>query len=195
MPRRSRNALSTIRDPSAAPPSRRRWKRQKTQPELGQIVQPCKPMLCTRRCSSHLPIDQRSERRSGNEPRQGEATEMTPIGGTSQCRTKPSRCSDRHLASNCPHHQAAGLQRTERSPLAPTTCSVSRLKAQRGKPKAKHIESELPSVVVRTALRRARRQIAERGQQHRFPRCPSREGHPGSQPGERQCLGRTTSST
>lgn len=61
----------------------RRWKRQKTQPELGRTVQPCKPMRCTRRCSSHLPIDQRSKRRSGNEPRQGEATEMTPIGGTS----------------------------------------------------------------------------------------------------------------
>ncbi len=57
----------------------RRWERQKTQPELGRTVQPCKPMRYTRRCSSHLPIDQRSERRSGNEPRQGEATEMTPI--------------------------------------------------------------------------------------------------------------------
>lgn len=31
------------------------------------------------------------------------------------------------------------------------TCSVSRLKAQRGKPKAKHIESELLSAVARTA--------------------------------------------
>lgn len=119
MPRRSRNALFTIREPSAAPPSRRRWKRQKTQPELGQIVQPCKPMHCTRRRSSHLPIDQRSKRRSGNEPRHGEATEMTPIGGTHPCSNKSSRCSGRHLASSCPHHQAAGLQRTARSPLVP----------------------------------------------------------------------------
>ena len=90
----------------------RRWKRQKTQPELGRTVQPCKPMRCTRRRSSHLPIDQRSKRRSGNEPRQGEATEMTPRGGTHPCSNKPSRCSDRRLAISCAHHQAAGLQRT-----------------------------------------------------------------------------------
>ncbi len=87
----------------------RRWERQKTQPELGRTVQPCKPMRCTRRRSSHLPIDQRSKRRSGNEPRQGEATEMTPIGGNSQCRAKPSRCSDRRPTHTCPTHQATGL--------------------------------------------------------------------------------------
>mgnify|MGYP001758487840 CR=1 FL=1 len=78
----------------------------------------------------------------------------------------PADDTGRHLASNCPHHQAAGLQRIARSPQSPTTCSVHRLKAQRGKPKAKHIESELPSVAVRTALRRARPQQVRAAPMH-----------------------------
>lgn len=62
------------------------------------------------------------------------------------------------------------------------TCSVSRLKAQRGKPKAKHIESELLSAVVRTATPAGCRcPVGERGRNTDFTGWPSTEGQTGSQ--------------
>nr|DAQ69341.1 MAG TPA: hypothetical protein [Caudoviricetes sp.] len=62
------------------------------------------------------------------------------------------------------------------------TSAVCRLKALRGKPKAKHIESELLSAVVRTAPPASCRSPVRRTrEQHRFLRCPSQEGHRGSQ--------------
>lgn len=62
------------------------------------------------------------------------------------------------------------------------TCSVSRLKAQRGKPKAKHIESELLSAVVRTHHPRVvEAQLGERGRNTDFTGWPSTEGQTGSQ--------------
>lgn len=62
------------------------------------------------------------------------------------------------------------------------TCSVSRLKAQRGKPKAKHIESELLSAVVRTATPAGcRSPVGERGSNTDFTGWPSTEGQTGSQ--------------
>ena len=90
-PGREAAALFTIRDPSAAPPSRRCCKRQKTQPELGQIVQPCKHMHCTRSRSSHQVRRQSRHLAVGTNPDTERATEKTPTGGTSQCRTKTSR--------------------------------------------------------------------------------------------------------
>ncbi|PCB15179.1 hypothetical protein CJT94_24520 [Pseudomonas aeruginosa] len=56
------------------------------------------------------------------------------------------------------------------------------MKAQRGKPKAKHIESELLSAVVRTAPPAGCRSPAgERGRNTDFTGWPSTEGQTGSQ--------------
>lgn len=66
------------------------------------------------------PVNGESSAKSVGDSSQGDSLPGTTTrGGTSPCSNKPSRCSDRHLASSCPHHQAAGLQRTARSPLVP----------------------------------------------------------------------------
>ncbi|MEN1478954.1 hypothetical protein AAIH16_35790, partial [Pseudomonas aeruginosa] len=57
-----------------------------------------------------------------------------------------------------------------------------RLKALRGKPKAKHIKSELLSAVVRTAPPAGcRSPVGERGRNTDFTGWPSTEGQTGSQ--------------
>ncbi|ASD17395.1 hypothetical protein CD799_16625 [Pseudomonas aeruginosa] len=62
------------------------------------------------------------------------------------------------------------------------TSAVCRLKALRGKPKAKHIESELLSAVVRTAPPAGcRSPVGERGRNTDFTGWPSNEGQTGSQ--------------
>lgn len=62
------------------------------------------------------------------------------------------------------------------------TSAVCRLKALRGKPKAKHIESELLSAVVRTHHPRVvEAQLGERGRNTDFTGWPSTEGQTGSQ--------------
>ena len=163
MPRRSRNALFTIREPSAAPTSRRRCRRQKTQPELGQIVQPCKPMHCTRSRSSHPVRRQLRHWEVGSIPDTERETEKTPIGETHPCSNKPSRCSDRHLASSCPSHQAAGLQRTARSPLVPYDLLRKPIEgaAREAQGQTHRVRAAIGSGEDSTT--RARRQIAERG--------------------------------
>ncbi|QDR07115.1 hypothetical protein FOY61_06300 [Pseudomonas aeruginosa] len=56
------------------------------------------------------------------------------------------------------------------------------MKALRGKPKAKHIESELLSAVVRTATPAGcRSPVGERGRNTDFTGWPSTEGQTGSQ--------------
>lgn len=62
------------------------------------------------------------------------------------------------------------------------TSAVCRLKALRGKPKAKHIKSELLSAVVRTHHPRVvEAQLGERGRNTDFTGWPSTEGQTGSQ--------------